>query len=87
MINTTTTFTSDGVMMSDGAVIATNVRAQNNFDTGENLVTLTYVDGNGVYNKTTNSLEEYRMSMDKSRTINSLMPNSDNWYLFWNNQN
>jgi hypothetical protein len=82
----TTNFTNDGLMVSNGQVIARNVSVSTNYDGESNYITLSYTDENGVFNRSTKSFHEYTMMVDHaSKTIDGILPKNDDWYLFWSN--
>jgi len=86
--NMTTNFTKDGIMVSEGQVIARNVSVSTSYNGEENFLTLSYTDGNGIYNRTTKNFHEYTMMVDHvSKTIDGVLPHNEDWYLFWKNQN
>lgn len=86
--NMTTNFTNDGLMVSEGQVIARNVSVSTNYNGEENFLTISYTDENGVYNRSTKNFHEYTMMVDHvSKTIDGVLPNNEGWYLFWKNQN
>jgi hypothetical protein len=83
----TTNFTNDGIMVSDGVVIAQNVRAELQYNGSENFLNLSYTDENGIYNRTTKSVHDYSLMVDHvSKTIDGVLPKNEDWYLFWNNK-
>lgn len=84
----TTNFTDNGIMVSEGEVIAQNVSVQVHYNGQENFLSLSYIDENGVLNKTMKSVHDYSLMVDpKTITIDSVLPKNENWYLFWNNEN
>ena len=84
----TTNFTNDGLMVSEGQVIARNVSVSSNYNGEENFLTISYTDENGIYNRSTKNFHEYTMMVDHvSKTIDGVLPNNEGWYLFWMNQN
>jgi len=82
----TTNFTNDGIMVREGTVIAQNVAAKLYYNGEKNFLILSYIDENGVLNKTTKSVHDYTMMVDHTtKTINGILPKNEEWYLFWKN--
>lgn len=82
----TTNFTNNGLMVSEGQVVARNVSVSTNYNGEENFIILSYTDENGVYNRTTKNFHDYTVMVDyKSRTIDGILPKNEDWYVFWNN--
>jgi hypothetical protein len=82
-----TNFTTNGIMVSDGQVIAKNVSVIHYSNSEERLLTLSYHDNMGILKRSTTNLNDYTLMLDKANTITGVLPNNEDWYLFWNNQN
>lgn len=84
----TTNFTNDGLMVSNGQVIAQKVAAELHYNGESNFLSLSYIDENGILNKTIKNLHEYTVMVDhETKTVNGILPKNEEWYLFWKNKN
>ena len=82
----TTNFTNNGIMVSNGQVIAQKVAAQMQYNGEQNFLSLSYIDENGILNKTIKSVHDYTLMVDHdTKTINGVLPKNEDWYLFWKN--
>lgn len=82
---TMTNLTNDGIMMVDGEVVADGVNVFHHFNGESNYLTLSYTDRNGVLNTNTTNFNSYRFTFDDDVVFNGILPNNEDWYLFWNN--
>ena len=84
----TTNFTSNGIMVSEGEVIANGISVSTQYDGEQNYLTLSYVDKHGVFTRNTKNFHEYTFMVDHiSKTIDGILPKNEDWYLFWRDQN
>jgi hypothetical protein len=73
-------------MVSNGQVIAQKVAAQMQYNGEQNFLSLSYIDENGILNKTIKSVHDYTLMVDHdTKTINGVLPKNEDWYLFWKN--
>lgn len=84
----TTNLTNNGIMVRAGNVIAQKVAAELHYNGESNFLSLSYIDENGIFNKTIKHIHEYTIMVDHgTKTINGILPKNEEWYLFWQNKN
>lgn len=84
----TTNLTNKGIMVRAGNVISQKVAAELQYNGESNFLSLSYIDENGILNKTIKNLHEYTVMVDhETKTINGILPKNEEWYLFWQNKN
>ncbi len=75
-------------MVRDGTVIGHNVSVYMYSDGGKTLLSISYVDYDGILNKTVSSIHDYKFTIDmETKTIDGILPIKEDWYLFWRNNN
>ena len=83
----TTKLTNNGIMVRAGNVIAQKVAAELHYNGESNFLSLSYIDENGILNKTIKNIHEYTIMVDHgTKTINGILPKNEEWYLFWQNK-
>ena len=84
-INMTDTLTNNGVIVSEGEVIATDVLVKHHLV--DNSLSITYTDiVTNSYTSTTRDINTgYSLIRDAGDNITGVLPKQEEaWYLFWN---